>query len=178
MWQDEFRICNDTFPYSCRTPFVFPTEKLWIPDMVISNSFQRYLPMQRDRENLLIRSDGLTLHQFSGEIQFKCSLDLSLFPFDNQICSLHMESWLLNINEQIFAQYSIKNDSFLKNATENEEWMVRGIELKVSKGHFLPIADNTFAHVIFELLFKFVKFQQKIRLILFLNLKENPDSTF
>ena len=96
--------------------------------------------MQRDRENVMVYSDGITNHQFSGEIEFKCSLDLSLFPFDTQICTLHMESWNSNTEEQIFAGKAYKNNNFLENTTENEEWVVQGIEFKISNGAFLGIA--------------------------------------
>ena len=147
LWQDEYRIWNETFPYNCKKRFVFPTEQLWIPDVIISNSFQRFLPMQRDRENIVMSSDGMAFHQFSGEIEFKCSLDLSLFPFDNQICTLQMESWLLNTEEQVFSEKAINKNSFLGNATENEEWIVQGIEFKVTNEALL--AESKFAQVLF-----------------------------
>ena len=179
MWQDEFRIWNETFPYYCKKRFMFPAELLWIPDLVISNSFQRFLPMQRDRENILIRSDGITRHQFSGEIQFKCSLDLSLFPFDTQICTLQMESWLLDTEEQIFSKSAISKSSFLGNATENEEWIVRGIEFKVTNGALL--AESKFAHVChiaFFTLSLIITCFTLVRLILSLNWNEKLDSIY
>ena len=136
-------------PYKCKNRIVFPAEMLWIPDVVISNSIQRFLPMQRDREGVTLWSDGLVTHQFSGEITVQCAMDLSLFPFDRQTCSMHLESWLLTTLEERFVRPNKKPSSFVKNVTENEEWTIKNVHFEVFNGNFIAKAGTNFARVRF-----------------------------
>ena len=121
---------------------------LWIPDVIISNSIQRYLPMERNREGVKLWSNGQSSHQFSGEITLQCAMDLSMFPFDTQICSINLESWHLSTNEQTFGRRTDTVLSFIGNVTENEEWTIKNVDLNLFNSHYLDTTGYDYAKVL------------------------------
>ena len=120
---------------------------LWIPDVIISNSIQRYLPMERTREGVKVWSSGQCVHQFSGEITLQCAMDLSMFPFDTQTCSINLESWHLTTHEQTFGRRTDTVLSFIGNITENEEWTIKNVDLNLYDSHYLDTTGNDYAKV-------------------------------
>ena len=70
VWQDEYRVWQDTFPYNCSTRAIIPATRVWIPDMVIKNSEQQFLPTDRSGEDVVVHNDGFATRSVSGTITF------------------------------------------------------------------------------------------------------------
>ena len=144
VWQDEYRIWNSSFPYGCIGKSVLPSPSVWIPDIVIYNTEQQFLPKDRNREDIVITSDGMSARTFSGAITFYCALNMAWFPFDTQTCSFQMESWALDMSEQFFAPYG--PGTVVLNGSNNEEWNVNDFKLTITEAGL----TSKFSKVIIE----------------------------
>ena len=71
-----------------------------------------------------VNRNGLSTYSPGGEIAVFCSLDLSLFPFDQHNCSLFFEPWSHPYEVQ---HYKFTNKSFvILRFKENEQWDLIG----------------------------------------------------
>ena len=78
--------------------------------------------MISEGNRVTINSDGEMNYAPSGEIKVKCKLDLRLFPFDTQECSVKVESWSYDTSEQVFIDAGFHRvDRFW---TENKQWEI------------------------------------------------------
>ena len=119
VWQDEYRIWNDNFLYNCTKKAIIPSSRIWIPDLVIRSSEQRLLPMDRNGDDVIITSGGISARTVSGSITFNCPLNMAMFPFDVQICMLTFDSWALDNSQQTYMVYETVTK--LANGYQNEE---------------------------------------------------------
>ena len=133
-WLDEYRVWQDIFPYNCSKKAVIPSNQLWIPDMVISNSEQLRLPRETDGIDIMIDSDGTSARSVSGTITFYCPLNMAMFPFDVQTCSLIFDSWALDTTEQTFNIYG--SGTRLVPGYESEEWDVTDFIIEIHQSTF------------------------------------------
>ncbi|CAG0918154.1 unnamed protein product [Notodromas monacha] len=71
-------------------------EKIWTPHIVFINEHDSSV-FQFSKENVYVAvdADGNVFFNSRLRVEFYCELDLTLFPFDDQICRLKMESWTL-----------------------------------------------------------------------------------
>ena len=129
IWRDEYRVWNNTFPYNCSKRTMIPATKVWIPDIMIRNSEQRFLTRDRNGEDVVIYSDGYSSRSVSGTITFYCPLNMAMFPFDVQTCSLIFDSWALDTSQQTFNIYHKGIRSV--DGYESEEWDVTHFELTI-----------------------------------------------
>ncbi|CAD5216528.1 unnamed protein product [Bursaphelenchus xylophilus] len=69
---------------------------LWHPDTFIPNALASKNPRKQSishRSLLRLQADGQVLYSRRISVLAECSMDLSLFPFDQQICKLGIESY-------------------------------------------------------------------------------------
>uniref|UniRef100_A0A1I8AVN7 Neur_chan_LBD domain-containing protein n=1 Tax=Steinernema glaseri TaxID=37863 RepID=A0A1I8AVN7_9BILA len=93
-----------------------PAGMLWKPDILLFNSadehFDAGFPV-----NFVVQYTGEVLMAPPGIVKFSCDIDITWFPFDEQICYLKYGSWtypgskldLQNATHEIDQQYYIKN---------------------------------------------------------------------
>ena len=136
-WQDEYRVWSNIFPYNCSRKAIVPSTRVWIPDMVIGNSEQQFLPKDRNRDDIIISSDGKSGRTVSGTITFYCPLNMAMFPFDVQTCSLIFDSWELDTSQQVFKSYN--TGTYLLSGFSNEEWDVTDFTLKITNTSFSTV---------------------------------------
>jgi hypothetical protein len=110
-------------------------DHLWLPDTIIRNSEESKHPdaYQRDGDDVLVLHKNGDIHYTSrlSAICF-CHLDLSYFPFDDQVCRVEFESLNYEANELV---YNISGDgdpvfaSLAPNATLPIQFMLKNEEL-------------------------------------------------
>ncbi|CAD6194922.1 unnamed protein product [Caenorhabditis auriculariae] len=78
--------------YGNITTLQIPTGSLWKPDIILFNSanehFDSSFPV-----NFVVSHTGEVLHAPPGIIQLSCSLSMTWFPYDEQLCYLKYGSW-------------------------------------------------------------------------------------
>uniref|UniRef100_A0A0N5B3U0 Neur_chan_LBD domain-containing protein n=1 Tax=Strongyloides papillosus TaxID=174720 RepID=A0A0N5B3U0_STREA len=71
-------------------------ENIWHADTFFPNSIQSKNPKERSishRSLLRLREDGFVLYSRRISVVAECLMDLTLFPFDSQLCKLDIESY-------------------------------------------------------------------------------------
>uniref|UniRef100_A0A8C0B013 Gamma-aminobutyric acid receptor subunit pi n=1 Tax=Buteo japonicus TaxID=224669 RepID=A0A8C0B013_9AVES len=107
-WTDE-RLCfdgNKSLSLDGRL-----VEMLWVPDTFIVDSKKSFLH-DVTVENRLIRiyPNGTVLYALRITTTVACSMDLTKYPMDKQMCTLQLESWGYNVNDVMF-YWTRGNDS-------------------------------------------------------------------
>ncbi|XP_013381705.1 neuronal acetylcholine receptor subunit alpha-7 [Lingula anatina] len=109
MWWFDEQLQWDPTQYGNITTTRIPRNLLWSPDIILYNSVSGY--------NLTTLYNGLSWVTYTGEVfapvptitKSSCKMDLSYFPFDDQICHLKFGSWaqdmylmdILNITTEV-----------------------------------------------------------------------------
>ena len=108
--------------------------KLWVPDILLENSFGQTQVYQLDYQVYVVASYfGLLYWAIPLVVLSKCRTDVTYFPFDEQVCVIKISSWtyhdkLINFT---LSQYN----SGMENPISNIEWDITEV-----KGTFYPNA--------------------------------------
>ncbi|UMM19465.1 hypothetical protein L5515_015052 [Caenorhabditis briggsae] len=90
-WND-YKMKWSPEEYGNITSLQIPFGTLWKPDILLFNSanehFDSSFPV-----NMVISNDGNVLFAPPGIMQFSCSLSMTWFPYDEQVCYLKFGSW-------------------------------------------------------------------------------------
>ncbi|KAK6055856.1 Neurotransmitter-gated ion-channel ligand binding domain protein [Cooperia oncophora] len=75
----------------------FPTEEqqIWLPDILLYNSANENFDSSC-RSNLVVYSNGEVNWIPPGIFKISCKMDITMFPFDEQVCFLKI--WLMDIS--------------------------------------------------------------------------------
>ncbi|KAE9551715.1 hypothetical protein FO519_005079 [Halicephalobus sp. NKZ332] len=90
-WHDYKMVWNPA-EYGNVTEIRLPHDQLWKPDVILFNSadenFDARFPV-----NFVIQHTGEVLHAPPSIIKSSCNIDITWFPFDEQLCTLTYGSW-------------------------------------------------------------------------------------
>ena len=74
------------------------SELIWIPDILMYNNVDpKMKPMMRALM-LNIKYTGDIVYRYSAIFRSACAVEMSMYPFDQQRCTLMFASWAYNIN--------------------------------------------------------------------------------
>ncbi|RCN45847.1 Neurotransmitter-gated ion-channel ligand binding domain protein [Ancylostoma caninum] len=92
-WQD-YSLVWDPEKYEGIQDIRFPgsADHIWRPDILLYNSAAEDFD-STFKSNLLVYSTGDVTWIPPGVLKFVCKLDVTWFPFDDQICYLKFGSW-------------------------------------------------------------------------------------
>ncbi|XP_072550364.1 5-hydroxytryptamine receptor 3A-like [Salminus brasiliensis] len=112
-----------------------PKEMLWIPDITITENIRAEFST-KEPPFLKIKSEGIVAVVEAYTMTSACKMDLHLFPFDIQSCTLTLQSFLHNIDEIKIDAYS--NASILTISSKQffqtqGEWDL--VSINMSKAH-------------------------------------------
>ncbi|XP_017784957.1 PREDICTED: glycine receptor subunit alpha-1-like [Nicrophorus vespilloides] len=72
-------------------------EKIWIPHLVLSNERDTSIMGLEEKDMYVsISPDGSVVYTYRMTAMIYCWMDLKKFPFDDQICDVHLKSWTYN----------------------------------------------------------------------------------
>ncbi|XP_076114037.1 neuronal acetylcholine receptor subunit alpha-6-like [Mytilus galloprovincialis] len=91
-WHDS-RLTWNTVDYNNTNTVTFLQEDIWTPTLVITNPFFKIDQIGNDFMTVRYFSNGLA-YWTPGEILISsCSVDITYFPFDEQICTIRLMAW-------------------------------------------------------------------------------------
>lgn len=91
---------------------------MWSPDLVTLNAASSNLFLTLDSKDLaLLLSDGTVAVLFGvASLTTRCATDVTLFPFDQQTCSIKISSWAMCDNYLTIAVNEVKDQFYVENA--------------------------------------------------------------
>nr|DBA16252.1 TPA: hypothetical protein GDO54_003664 [Pyxicephalus adspersus] len=95
-WIDEF-LTWDPRKYENVTQISIPTEKIWVPDILINEFVD--VGKSPDIPYVYVNHEGRVQNYKPIQVVTACSLNIYNFPFDLQNCSLTFTSWLHTIQD-------------------------------------------------------------------------------
>ncbi|XP_060078378.1 neuronal acetylcholine receptor subunit alpha-5-like [Ylistrum balloti] len=130
-WKDD-RLFWDKNPlYRKDVTVLFTTEEhVWRPALVIENSVSDISAMSDIGSPILLTTKGTLTWRLSGIFTTYCEVDISLYPFDTQICSIRVTSLGYSANEIELFFSDTPVDT--RDLNENGEWIYTGFS--TSKG--------------------------------------------
>lgn len=98
---------------------------LWVPDVFVVNSVNDMRVSHfEENEYVNVLSSGHMTWYPSCELMTSCSVDISRYPFDVQICSIRIESWYHDGRDFTFKPGNPGIDYSSSHFTENGEWLI------------------------------------------------------
>lgn len=142
-WYDEHLVW-DPEEFDNQTRLVLSSKDIWTPDIVLFNSADVAYSTQRDNYLIDVRSDGLVTWMFPDILRSYCRVDIKYFPFDQQSCTLELQSWARNKHE-VYVFHD--ENPYMNHSFINTEW--RLLNIKVQPGE-----QNEFVWLEFTLFLK------------------------
>ncbi|CAD5225235.1 unnamed protein product [Bursaphelenchus okinawaensis] len=121
-WTDELLKWNPE-DYGGLDRMHVPSTKIWRPDILVYNNANMNIEDNEVETNAIIKANGdVTL--FRAMItDITCTLSLSLFPFDQQVCYLTFASWSMDGSKMLL---------FPSNSSDNLELYIRNTEWELT----------------------------------------------
>ncbi|ESO92118.1 hypothetical protein LOTGIDRAFT_176763, partial [Lottia gigantea] len=125
-WYDERLVWNAS-DFEDIISIRIPCDTIWLPDIVLYNSVDDYTSGYMQSLAMVYNNSRV----FWGPvIRFRssCKIDITFFPFDNQICKLKLGSWAYN-GWQVDV-WNRSNSMDLSNFVDNGEWELLGLAVE------------------------------------------------
>ncbi|XP_052280457.1 neuronal acetylcholine receptor subunit alpha-10-like [Dreissena polymorpha] len=117
-WRDE-KLIWDPEEYNGLKVFRMPCASIWRPDIVLYNSADDYNSGYM-QALAMVHSDGRVFWPPIVKYRSTCNIDITYFPFDDQICKLKLGSWAYDgFQVELFPK---ENPIDLTNFVSNGEW--------------------------------------------------------
>ncbi|XP_067658159.1 acetylcholine receptor subunit alpha-like [Haliotis asinina] len=129
-WTDDLLTWNSN-EYGGIDYINIPVEKLWFPDLSLTNGVDVLSLILPIGEKARVTSNGSVTWFRDLKKRTKCSLDMRHFPFDTQTCSINLIQWVTDIRQVNMTAGIVVIESSL--FQRNGEWEITG----KSKGTFL-----------------------------------------
>ncbi|KAK7471777.1 hypothetical protein BaRGS_00035599, partial [Batillaria attramentaria] len=117
-WRDEFLQWDPSSEQGIEQ-LIFRAEDVWLPDISVVNSLKGMFVShdQGHSYRVPVNSEGYTRWVPPDNFAVSCDVDITFFPFDEQVCSLMFKSWHYRISEMTL----VKADTVSLDMTEYEE---------------------------------------------------------
>ncbi|XP_067928956.1 neuronal acetylcholine receptor subunit alpha-10-like isoform X2 [Watersipora subatra] len=123
-WHDYLLQWNES-EYNGVTTVAVPAKEIWLPDIVLYNYADDRLDEKREAM-AVIQSDGYVLWIPPAIFKSSCSIDITNFPFDSQVCNLKFGVWTSDGFKIDLAFYQDLPAIDLTNYVASNEWDVIG----------------------------------------------------
>lgn len=129
-WEDK-RLKWNTSEYGGIDYIAISPTELWMPTFVLGNSASSSLYIEEWYKYFKVKifSDGTMIWSPGGIFTIECTIDVTYFPFDDQICVFRFENWVYT-GDKVNLSYRLSaEDSLLENYIENGQWDIRGVKV-------------------------------------------------
>ncbi|KAK3602116.1 hypothetical protein CHS0354_023095 [Potamilus streckersoni] len=144
-WKDERMVWQNDTRFSSVKILRIPCDLLWLPDIILYNSVDNHNKGYM-KSLAMVWSDGTIFWPPIVRMRSSCKMDITYFPFDDQICKLKLGSWAYDGFQVDVTNRSIDVD--LSNYVDNGEWTLVGTKLKRNVIYYAccpePFPDVTF----------------------------------
>ncbi|KAI8792696.1 neuronal acetylcholine receptor subunit alpha-10 precursor, partial [Biomphalaria glabrata] len=124
-WTDEKLKWNVT-EYNNISILRMPCDYLWLPDIVLYNSVDNHNKGYM-KSLAMVHSDGTVFWPPIVRMRSSCKMDITFFPFDDQLCGLNLGSWAYDGFQVDVTNRSENVD--LSNYVDNGEWELLGTKI-------------------------------------------------
>ncbi|XP_069136780.1 neuronal acetylcholine receptor subunit alpha-3-like [Argopecten irradians] len=134
-WTDYYLTWNPD-DYNGIDHLYIPQSEIWKPDIALLNGHSKLKELGDNAILTYIKNDG-AVQWFPSEVfETKCSIDITYFPFDEQICDIEIGIWS-SLIEDIIVQMG-QTGITLKEYQENGKWEFFAliVKLKPTKQEF------------------------------------------
>ncbi|XP_067658369.1 acetylcholine receptor subunit alpha-like [Haliotis asinina] len=122
-WTDDLLTWNSN-EYGGIDYINIPMEKLWFPDLSLTNGLDDLSLILPIGEKARVTSNGSITWFRDLKKRTKCSLDMRHFPFDTQTCSINLIQWVADIRQvNMTAGIVVIEPSLFQ---RNGEWEITG----------------------------------------------------
>ncbi|XP_021374382.1 neuronal acetylcholine receptor subunit alpha-5-like [Mizuhopecten yessoensis] len=124
-WTDGRLFWDDLMPYNLDVPVIFTSEEyVWHPALIVENSISDISVISDSGSPILVDSKGSLTWRPSGIFATYCDVDIQLYPFDTQICSISLTSLAYSMKEVnlVFNPNPVDTEDL----NENGEWIYNG----------------------------------------------------
>ncbi|CAF0864128.1 unnamed protein product [Adineta ricciae] len=126
-WQDEhLQWLPSDFNNQGRT--VFASREIWTPDIVLFNSAEVAYSQQREHYLLTVHYNGTVEWVFPDVFRSYCDVVITYFPFDNQNCTLEIQSWS-RPSDELLVRHQPQN-ARQRNQYIRTEWQIYEIHVQ------------------------------------------------
>ncbi|NP_001267772.1 acetylcholine receptor subunit alpha-type acr-16-like precursor [Aplysia californica] len=124
-----------------------PCRHIWKPDIVLYNSVEDYTDGYM-QSLAMVSHDGTVFWPPIVKFQSTCQIDITYFPFDDQICNMKLGSWAYDGFQVDVNNRSVPVD--LSNYVSNGEWHLVSVTAKRNVVYY-PCCPEPFPDVIFTI---------------------------
>ncbi|XP_046547103.1 neuronal acetylcholine receptor subunit beta-3-like [Haliotis rubra] len=146
-WKDDLMTWNSS-DYGGVQFINIPVEKLWFPDLSLTNGLEDLSLILPSGEIARVNDDGLIQWYHGMKKCTKCSLDMTKFPFDTQTCSINLIQWVTVISQVNLTAGGVHIESSM--FQQNGEWEI------LDKSKEVIVHTYTEVYIQTELVFTFV----------------------
>ncbi|CAL1530224.1 unnamed protein product [Lymnaea stagnalis] len=143
-WTDQKLHWNPT-DYNDLKRLRIPCRHLWKPDIVLYNSVEDYTDGYM-QSLAMVHHTGVVFWPPIVRFQSTCQVDITYFPFDDQVCSMKLGSWAYDGFQVDVDNRSVPVD--LSNYVSNGEWHLISVTAKRNVVYY-PCCTEPFHDVTF-----------------------------
>ncbi|CAF1236098.1 unnamed protein product [Rotaria magnacalcarata] len=125
-WYDERLIWNAS-DFNGLTTLRLPCSKIWLPDIVLYNSADDYTQGYY-QSKAMVDNNGHVFWPPPAKFRSSCKIDVTFFPFDDQLCKLKFGSWTYDAAQVNLTKRRDQVD--MTNYIRSGEWHIVRIEIK------------------------------------------------
>lgn len=119
----------DPTKFDNQTYIVFPSDKIWIPDITLFESVSDEANMPgKDCFRAIVNYKGEVAYNFATIVTSVCRVVVTYFPFDHQICRLTFGSWVYSGTKLDLERYGVEADDAI--FQDHNEWFLEGSTLR------------------------------------------------
>ncbi|XP_005094753.2 neuronal acetylcholine receptor subunit beta-3 [Aplysia californica] len=150
---DDHQIKWDEEEYGGVKDVRVPCHKIWTPDIKLYNYADLRLEEHRDAL-CVISSDGGVYHVPQVVYRSSCDIDVYVFPFDVQNCTLKFGSWAFMGNELDLKFFEDKNFIDMTQYLDSASWFIIDCPAFRHVINYTCCPDNTFVNLQYHLIFQ------------------------
>ena len=119
-WQDKFLRWLDNSRYENISEIFLKQKDVWKPDILLINTVEHYTSLGSDDLIVTVNENGRVEWEPGHRFKTACSLNIKMYPFDNQQCSLMFATWMHVDN--VVSLSSVSDEVEFDHFEENGEW--------------------------------------------------------
>ncbi|XP_013393012.1 neuronal acetylcholine receptor subunit non-alpha-2 isoform X2 [Lingula anatina] len=124
-WVDE-RLKWNPADYNNLVVMRMPCEKIWLPDIVLYNSADDYTAGYM-QSKAMVDHNGTVFWPPPAKFRSSCKIDITFFPFDDQVCKMKFGSWAYDGFQLNMTSRNEKVD--MSNYVFSGEWDLLSIDI-------------------------------------------------
>lgn len=167
LWQDEMLKWKDKI-FSNVTDIVIKTDNIWVPELFLVNSITDMRLRSYDQNDYVnVASDGLVRWYPVMELRTSCAVDLTVYPFDTQTCTVSLETWY---HDRRYLILHASADGLARSPShfmENGEWEILNITARPREALYVgkEVINYFYSNILFSVTLKRRSFYHVVTIV-------------